>query len=64
MKSGIVGVTQNSADGSNLFELQDQRWLADVARVKDVFNAPEKRRYLRIEEVVGIGDDADAGHEE
>jgi len=62
LQARIVSIAEDGRDRRNLFKLQDQPSLADVAAVQDVVNAGEEFGYFRIEEVVSIRDDADAEH--
>ena len=55
----LVGIPRHGGDRGDLLELMSDPGRADVARVNDVLDAVEELRNFRVEEIVGIRDDAD-----
>ena len=62
LQTRIVRVAEDRGNRRNLFKLQDQPGLANIATVQDMVNARKEFRDFRIQEIVCIGDDADAEH--
>jgi hypothetical protein len=56
---GFIGIAGDGGHGSDVFKLEDDEGQADVASVEDVVNAFEEGGDLRVEIIVGVGDDAD-----
>lgn len=56
--AAFIDVAGNRRDGSKLSQLLKHLEMADVARVQNVLHPAEYRRQLRVEQSVGIGDDA------
>jgi hypothetical protein len=54
-----VVIAEHRGYGRNLFKRENDRGRTNVSGMKDVFNALEKRRHLRIQVTVSIRDDAD-----
>lgn len=63
MKSRIVGVPGNGGDGRNRLQFRDQPGLANIAGMQYVLHAGKQFGDLRVEVIVGIGDDSYAAHE-
>src|SRR5688572_4750633 len=59
VQPGIV-VPKNRGHRRDEFQLTDDRFVTNVARVQDVLDAIEDLGDARIEETVSVGDDADA----
>ena len=58
-EAGVVGVAQDGSDRSDGFQLEDQPGKPDVAGVKNVVHAGEELWDFGVEEIMGVGDDAD-----
>jgi len=54
-----IDVAAHGMEGSYLFEFFENGWFADVAEVKDVLDACERRQNFRAQKAVRIADDAD-----
>lgn len=54
-----VGVAEDGGDGRDEFQFEFNHRVADVARVQNVSHAREKLFHTRVEETVGVRDDAD-----
>ena len=57
---GEVDVAVDGGDGGYFSEVVEDRWVADVASMQDVVDTLQGGEDLRAEEVVGVGDDAEA----
>ena len=60
MITRIIRVAAHGRYRRDLLQLQEDCVLADVAGMEDVVHAGEEIRDSWVEEVMGIGDDADA----
>ena len=54
-----VIVAEHDGDGREALQLENDPRLTNIARVQDVIDAGKEQRHLRIEVIVGVGDDAD-----
>jgi hypothetical protein len=59
VQSRII-VAQNGGDGRDLFQFQNDRGKADVARVQNMLRAREKSANFRVEKSVRVGNDSDS----
>lgn len=50
----IIGIAAHGGNRSDLFQLEENTRLSNVARMQDVFDALEKMRYPIVEEIVRI----------
>ncbi len=58
-KPGVVGVPAHRGYRRDLLQFGQEMRLANIAAVKDTFDAAKQVRDLRVEVIVGIGNDAE-----
>jgi hypothetical protein len=56
---GVVGVAGDGGSRGDFFQFQQNFLRSNVAAVQDVFDAREKVGDFRVEEIMGVGNDAD-----